>query len=91
MQGARLIPLHEFPARIEEIATLSRAAAHAGADPRCGSVCGSGFRASIATSLLARAGIPVVAVDDHFHKAAAAGLPIVRDNHAVMLGDAYAD
>ena len=42
-------------------------------------------------SLLARAGIPVVAVDDHFHRAAAAGLPIVRDNHAAMLGDAYAD
>ena len=67
------------------------AAAHAGADPTIWISCGSGFRATVGASLLARAGIPVVAVDDHFHKAAAAGLPIGRDDHAVMLGDAYAD
>jgi hypothetical protein len=33
----------------------------------------------------------VVVVDDQFSNAAVAGLPIVRDEHAVMLGEAYAD
>ena len=38
--------------------------------------CASGFRASIAASLLDRAGIDVVLVDDAFDHAEAAGLPI---------------
>ena len=91
VQGARHLPLHDFPDGIGQLKAWSDAAAHAGADPTIWISCGSGFRATVGASLLARAGIPVVAVDDHFHKAAAAGLPIVRDDHAVMLGDAYAD
>ena len=91
VQGARHLPLHDFPDSIGQLKAWSDAAAHAGADPTIWISCGSGFRATVGASLLARAGIPVVAVDDHFHKAAAAGLPIVRDNHAAMLGDAYAD
>ena len=38
--------------------------------------CASGFRASIATSLLDRAGHPVVLIDDDFEAAAEARLPI---------------
>lgn len=36
--------------------------------------CGSGYRASIATSLLDRAGIEVVLIDDTFAKAGELGL-----------------
>jgi len=39
--------------------------------------CGSGYRAAIAASLLDRAGLPVVAVDDDWSEAADTGLPIV--------------
>jgi len=39
--------------------------------------CGSGYRAAIAASLLDRAGLLVVAVDDDWSEAAGAGLPIV--------------
>jgi glyoxylase-like metal-dependent hydrolase (beta-lactamase superfamily II)/rhodanese-related sulfurtransferase len=91
MQGARLVPLHEFPTRLEEIATWSRAASHAGTDPRVWVSCGSGFRASIATSMLLRAGIPAVHVDDRFGNAARAGATIVRDVHAETIGSAYSD
>jgi hypothetical protein len=45
----------------------------------------------VAGSLLARAGVPVVVVDDQFSAAAATGLSIVRDQHAAMLGAAYTD
>ena len=65
--------------------------AHAGADPTVWISCGSGFRATVGASLLARAGIPVVAVDDNFGNAGKVGLPVVTDDHAVMLGDANAD
>jgi glyoxylase-like metal-dependent hydrolase (beta-lactamase superfamily II)/rhodanese-related sulfurtransferase len=91
VEGARLVPLHELPGRIDEIATWSRAAAHAGADPRVWVSCGSGFRASIATSLLAKAGVPVVHVDDMFGNAARAGARIVVDQHPETLGTAYTD
>ncbi len=89
--GARLVPLHEFPQRMDEIATWSRAAAHAGADPRVWVSCGSGFRASIATSMLQRAGIPGVHIDDGFTRAARAGLQVVRDQHPETIGTAYSD
>ncbi|MHB1524684.1 MAG: rhodanese-like domain-containing protein [Candidatus Dormibacteria bacterium] len=39
--------------------------------------CGIGFRASVAASLLDRAGLQVVLVDDDFERAGRAGLPIV--------------
>jgi glyoxylase-like metal-dependent hydrolase (beta-lactamase superfamily II)/rhodanese-related sulfurtransferase len=61
--GARHVPLHDLLARMDEIATWSKAAAHAGEDPVVWIYCGSGFRASSAASLLERAGIPVVHVD----------------------------
>jgi len=91
IEGARHLPLHDFPDNLGQLAAWSQAAAHAGADPTIWISCGSGFRATVGASLLARAGIPVVAVDDSFGRARKAGLPIVRDEHAVMLGDAYAD
>ena len=91
VEGARLVPLHEFPARIDEIVTWSKAAAHAGADPRVWVSCGSGFRASIATSMLQRAGVPVVHIDDLFRNAAHAGLPVVVDEQPETIGSAYSD
>lgn len=91
VQGARHLPLHDFPDNIGQLAAWSGAAAHAGADPTIWISCGSGFRATVGASLLARAGIPVVAVDDSFGNAAKVGLPIVHDDHALMLGDAYTD
>jgi rhodanese-related sulfurtransferase len=60
------IPLHELPHRLGEIP-----------DGEVWAHCAAGYRAAIAASLLARAGRPVVAVDDEFAKAADAGLPIV--------------
>ena len=39
--------------------------------------CQAGYRASVAASLLDRAGVPVVLVDDDFGRAAAAGLAVV--------------
>jgi glyoxylase-like metal-dependent hydrolase (beta-lactamase superfamily II)/rhodanese-related sulfurtransferase len=61
--GATNIPLHELPNRLEDVPA--------------GTVwvhCGSGYRASIATSLLDRAGVDVVLIDDAFAKAAEQGL-----------------
>ncbi|MEZ0341220.1 rhodanese-like domain-containing protein [Mycobacterium sp. pV006] len=61
--GAINTPLHELPDRLDDVPT--------------GPVwvhCGSGYRASIATSLLARAGVDVVLVDDAFAKAGEYGL-----------------
>jgi hydroxyacylglutathione hydrolase len=40
--------------------------------------CSGGFRSSIAASLLDRAGLDVVLVDDYFDRAEEAGLPVVR-------------
>ena len=91
VRGSRLVPLHEFPARLEQLATWSRTAAHAGRDPRVWVSCGSGFRASIATSMLQAAGIPAVHVDDAFANAARAGATIVRDEHVETIGTAYTD
>jgi glyoxylase-like metal-dependent hydrolase (beta-lactamase superfamily II)/rhodanese-related sulfurtransferase len=89
--GARHVPLHDLPAHIGQVKAWSDAAKHAGADPTVWVSCGSGFRAMVAGSLLARAGVPVVVVDDQFSAAAATGLSIVRDQHAAMLGAAYMD
>jgi len=89
--GARHVPLHDLPDNIGQIKAWSDSAAHAGADPTVWISCGSGFRAMVGASLLTRAGVPVVVVDDQFSNAAVAGLPIVRDEHAMMLGDAYTD
>jgi rhodanese-related sulfurtransferase len=85
------VPLHGLPDSIGQIKAWSDAAKHPGADPTVWISCGSGFRAMVGGSLLARAGVPVVVVDDQFTAASGAGLPIVRDQHAAMLGDAYTD
>lgn len=61
--GATNIPLHELPDRFDDVPA--------------GTVwvhCGSGYRASIATSLLDRAGVHVVLIDDAFAKAGEQGL-----------------
>lgn len=63
--GSQHIPLDELVERMPEVPA--------------GTVwvhCASGFRASIAASLLQRAGRDVVHVDDDFAAAAAAGLPV---------------
>lgn len=91
IDGARHVPLHEFPEKLGQLTAWSEAAAHAGTDPRVWISCGSGFRAMAGASLLARGGVPVVAVDDAFAHAADAGLPIVTTEHDTMLGAAYAD
>lgn len=89
--GARHFPLHDIPARIGEIVAWSQAAAHAGRDATVWIYCGSGFRAAVAASLLERAGLHVVHVDDDFPHAAASGLPVTRPDHAERLGQAYTD
>ncbi|MCK0172899.1 rhodanese-like domain-containing protein [Mycolicibacterium sp. F2034L] len=61
--GATNIALHELPDRLDDVPG--------------GPVwvhCGSGYRASIATSLLDRAGVEVVLIDDAFAKAGERGL-----------------
>jgi glyoxylase-like metal-dependent hydrolase (beta-lactamase superfamily II) len=88
---AKHIALHDLPANLAQIAAWSHEAAHAGADPTVWLTCGSGFRAMVAASLLARHGVPVVAVDDMFTNAATSGLTLVTDDHATMLAGAYFD
>ena len=90
--GARLVPLHELLARADEIATWSKAAAHAGRDATVWIYCGSGFRASAAASLLDRAGVPVVHVDADVATARTirAWTPAEQVDVAT-LGAAYAD
>ena len=63
LDGAVNIPLHELLARVDDV-PAGEVWVH----------CGGGYRASIAASVLAARGIPVVAVDDSFEKAADAGL-----------------
>ncbi len=64
LTGTRHIPLHELPHRLGELPDAAPVWVH----------CGAGYRASIAASLLARAGRDVVLVDDDFTNAAGAGL-----------------
>lgn len=61
--GAVHIPLHELPDRLAEIP-----------DGELWVHCRSGYRASLAASILARAGRAVVSVDDEFTNAAGTGL-----------------
>ena len=66
LAGAMHIPLHELPDRIDEV-PAGRIWVH----------CAAGYRASVAGSLLARAGRSVVVVSDQFTNAVSAGLDIV--------------
>ncbi|MDF8262634.1 MBL fold metallo-hydrolase [Luteipulveratus flavus] len=67
VDGAVNIPLHELIGRLDEV-PAGEVWVH----------CAGGYRASIAASVLAAHGRPVVAIDDSFDEhAAAGGLPIV--------------
>ena len=63
--GAVNIPIHELPRRIGDV-PAGRVWVH----------CASGYRASVAASFLAAAGLDLVAVDDDFEEAGGAGLPM---------------
>jgi hydroxyacylglutathione hydrolase len=66
---ARHIPIHELINRINEIAKDKEVWVH----------CASGFRASIAASILSGNGYDVVLIDDNYENASKAGLiPIVK-------------
>lgn len=65
IEGAQNIPLHELLSRHDEV-PRSEVWVH----------CAGGYRASIAASVLAAQGVPVVAVDDSFDSATSVGLPI---------------
>ena len=66
IDGAVNIPLHDLLTRIDETP-----------DGEVWVHCLSGYRSSIAASILAAAGRTVVAVDDKFENAGKAGLPLV--------------
>ena len=65
IDGAIHIPLHELPGRLAELP-----------DGELWVYCRSGYRASVAASMLDAAGRTVVAIDDDYDRAATAGLPI---------------
>ena len=64
--GAQSLPLHELPDRLADVP-----------DGTVWVHCATGFRASIAASILHRAGREVVVVIDDFEHAAPSGLPMV--------------
>ena len=66
IDGAIHLPLHELPGRLAEVP-----------EEELWVHCQTGYRASMAASILDAAGRTVVAVDDAYHRAAAAGLPTV--------------
>lgn len=65
LRGAAHIPLHELLGRLDEVP-----------DGVVHVHCKSGYRASIASSLLDRAGHDVVLIDDDFDNAADSGIPL---------------
>ena len=65
--GAVHIPVHELPGRLAEVPP-GEVWVH----------CGAGYRAMVASSMLAAGGRRVVSVDDDFANAGAAGLPMER-------------
>jgi hydroxyacylglutathione hydrolase len=67
VDGTVHIPIHELPTRLDEVPTDRPVWVH----------CAAGYRASIAASLLHRAGRDVVAIHDDYTAAHTAGLPIV--------------
>jgi hydroxyacylglutathione hydrolase len=65
IEGALHVPLHHLPARLPDLPP--------------GPIwvhCQAGYRASIAASILHAAGHAVTAIDDQYHRAALAGLPL---------------
>ena len=68
IEDAQNIPLHELIGRHQDV-PRSEVWVH----------CAGGYRASIAASVLAAQGVPVVAIDDSFDNAAEAGLPMTEN------------
>jgi len=68
IDGATHIPLHELVQRADEV-PAGELWVH----------CAAGYRASIAASILLAGGHRVIAVDDDYTNAAAAGLPVVAE------------
>ena len=66
IEGAVNIPLHELPKRLTDVPT-GEVWVH----------CAGGYRASVAASFLAAAGLPLVAIDDSFANAEEVGLHLV--------------
>jgi rhodanese-related sulfurtransferase len=65
LAGAVHIPIHQLPARLGDVPE-GEVWVH----------CETGYRASVAASLLDAVGRTVVAVDDEYDRAARAGLPV---------------
>jgi glyoxylase-like metal-dependent hydrolase (beta-lactamase superfamily II)/rhodanese-related sulfurtransferase len=86
VRGAKHVPLHELRSRVDEVVAWAKE--H---NQPVWLYCGSGFRASVAASVLDAEGVDLVHVDDDFSNAAKAGLPIVTPVHGHRLGAAYAD
>ena len=86
--GAVHIPLHELPSRLDELPERPDELPGSPVEPPGrradlppGEVwvhCGAGYRSVVAASMLAARGRRVVAVDDDFANAEAAGLPLER-------------
>ena len=76
--GARHLPLHQLLQRVGEVVEWTASAAEAGQDPAVWAYCGSGFRAAVAASILERAGITVVHIDQDFIEAARSGAEVVQ-------------
>jgi hydroxyacylglutathione hydrolase len=76
IDGAVHIPLHELLDRLDEVP-----------DREVWVHCAAGYRAAIAASILAAAGRHVVAVDDTFERAAAAGLPVITATREPVLSE----
>ena len=66
IEGAVHIPLHDLPERLDEIPP-GEVWVH----------CRTGYRSTVAASLLAARGRDVVSIDDKIGNAATAGLPVV--------------
>ncbi|MGZ8737134.1 MAG: MBL fold metallo-hydrolase [Nocardioides sp.] len=66
IEGAVNIPIHDLPRRVAEVP-----------DGEVWVHCAGGYRASVAASFLAAAGRPLVAIDDSFDNAKAAGLHLI--------------
>jgi glyoxylase-like metal-dependent hydrolase (beta-lactamase superfamily II)/rhodanese-related sulfurtransferase len=78
LDGAMNIPLHELLGRISEV-PAGEVWVH----------CAAGYRASIATSVLAAQGVRAVAVDDSYaEQAAASGLPLVAGSGGLVAAGA---
>ena len=73
IDGAIHLPLHEPPGRLAEVP-----------DGELWVYCRAGYRAVVAASMLDAARRTVVAVDDDYDQAAAAGLPTVPAAHALI-------